>query len=88
MQETWVQSLDRKDPLQKEMAAYSSLLAWEIPWARSLVDYSPQGCRIGHNLATKTQQMERTEPLVVQDYKQLRGPRRTFLRQMALSYVH
>ena len=85
MQETRVQSLGRKDPLQKEMAAHSSLLAWEIPWVRSLVGYSPQGCRVGHNLATKTQQIERTEPLVVQAYKQLCGPHRTFLRRMALS---
>ena len=32
MQETWVQSLGRDDPLEKEMAAYSSILAWRIPW--------------------------------------------------------
>ena len=32
MQETWVQSLGQKDPLEKKMAAYSSILAWEIPW--------------------------------------------------------
>ena len=32
MQETWVQSLGREDPLEKEMAAHSSILAWEIPW--------------------------------------------------------
>ena len=32
MQETWVQSLDQKDPLKKEMATHSSILAWEIPW--------------------------------------------------------
>ena len=31
MQETWVRSLGQKDPLEKEMAAYSSILAWEIP---------------------------------------------------------
>ena len=30
MQETWVQSLGREDPLEKEMAAHSSILAWEI----------------------------------------------------------
>ena len=27
-----VQSLDRKDPLEKEMATHSSILAWKIPW--------------------------------------------------------
>ena len=32
MQETWVQSLDREDPLEKEMATHSSILAWDIPW--------------------------------------------------------
>ena len=32
MQETLVQSLDREDPLEKEMATQSSVLAWEIPW--------------------------------------------------------
>ena len=32
MRETWVQSLGREDPLEKEMATHSSILAWEIPW--------------------------------------------------------
>ena len=32
MQETWVQSLGREDPLEKEVTAHSSILAWEIPW--------------------------------------------------------
>ena len=32
MQETWVQSLCQKDPLEQEMAPYSSILAWKIPW--------------------------------------------------------
>ena len=32
MQETWVQSLGREDPLEKEMATHSNILAWEIPW--------------------------------------------------------
>ena len=31
VQETWVQSLDREDPLEKEMAIHSSILAWKIP---------------------------------------------------------
>ena len=31
MQETWVQSLSWEDPLEKEMATHSSILAWEIP---------------------------------------------------------
>ena len=32
MQETWVHSLGGEDPLEKEMATYSSTHAWEIPW--------------------------------------------------------
>ena len=32
MWETRVQSLDREDPLEKEMATHSSILAWKIPW--------------------------------------------------------
>ena len=30
--ETWVRSLGREDPLEKEMASHSSALAWRIPW--------------------------------------------------------
>ena len=33
MQEMWVQSLGWEDPLEKEMATHSSILAWEIPWS-------------------------------------------------------
>ena len=32
MEETWVQCLGVEDPLEKEMATYSSILAWRIPW--------------------------------------------------------
>ena len=32
VRETWVQSLGQEDPLEKEMATYSSILAWRIPW--------------------------------------------------------
>ena len=31
-QETWVLSLDQEDPLEKDMATHSRILAWEIPW--------------------------------------------------------
>ena len=43
IQETRVWSLGQEDALEKEMATHSSILAWEIPWTRSLVDYSPWG---------------------------------------------
>ena len=32
MQETWVRSLGREDPLEKEMATHPSILAWRISW--------------------------------------------------------
>ena len=32
VQETWVQSLDGEDPLEKGVATHSSILAWRIPW--------------------------------------------------------
>ena len=32
VQETWVQSLGWEDPLEKEIATHSGILAWEIPW--------------------------------------------------------
>ena len=32
MQETWVRSLGREDPLEKKMATHSSILTWRIPW--------------------------------------------------------
>ena len=51
-----VQSLGWKDPLEKEMATHSSILAQEIPWTEE--PGSPCGCkRVGHNLATKQQQL-------------------------------
>ena len=36
MQETGVQSLGQEDPLEKEMATHSSILAWRIPWIDEL----------------------------------------------------
>ena len=32
IRETWVRSLGREDPLEKEIATRSSILAWRIPW--------------------------------------------------------
>ena len=37
MQETSVRSLGWEDPLEKEMAAHSSTLAWRIPWTEATV---------------------------------------------------
>ena len=43
-QETRIQSLDREDPLEKEIATHSSIPAWRIPWMEELEGYSPRGC--------------------------------------------
>ena len=43
IQETWVQSLDQEDPLEKEMTTHSSTLAWKIPWMEEPGGYSPWG---------------------------------------------
>ena len=49
-QETQVQSLGREDPLEKEMAAHSSVLAWRIPWTEDLGGLQSLGSqRVGHD---------------------------------------
>ena len=54
MQETQVWSLGWEDPLKKEMATHSSILAWKIPWAEELGWLLSVGSqRVGHNDVTK-----------------------------------
>ena len=57
MQETWVRSPRREDPLEKGMATHSSTLDWRIPWV------SPLGCK----------KLEMTERLSLFHYGQGRG---------------
>ena len=54
MQETQVQSLGREDPLEKEMATHSSILAWRIPWTEE-----PGGLHSpwGHKEPDKTERL-------------------------------
>ena len=50
MRETWVRSLGWEDPLEKEMATHSSILAWKIPWTGDPGRLqSMQSQRAGHN---------------------------------------
>ena len=50
MQEMWVPSLGWEDPLEKEMAIQSSILAWRIPWTEKPSRLQPTGSqRVGHN---------------------------------------
>ena len=50
MQETWVQSLGWEDPLEKEMATHSRILAWRIPWMEEPGGLQSTGSqRVGHD---------------------------------------
>ena len=54
VQETWVQSLDWEDTLEKEMAAHSSILVWEIPWTEEPDGLQSMGSQGGrHEFATE-----------------------------------
>ena len=55
MQETWVQSLDPEDPLEKGMAIHYSILVWRIPWNEEPAGLQSVGLqKVGHNRATNT----------------------------------
>ena len=50
VRETWVRSLGREDPLEKEMATHSSILAWRIPWTEKPGGLQFRGSqRVGHD---------------------------------------
>ena len=50
MWETWVRFLSQEDPLEKEMAIYSSTLAWKIPWTEEPDRLQFMGSqRVGHD---------------------------------------
>ena len=53
MQEIWVWSPGQEDPLEKEMATYSRIFAWEIPRTEEPGRTVHVVARVGHNLATK-----------------------------------
>ena len=56
MQETWVQFLGQEDPLEREMATHSSILAWEILWTEEPGWLQSTDLHVGHDLVTKEQQ--------------------------------
>ena len=59
MQETSVQSLGQEDPLEKEMATHSCILAWEIPWTEEPGGLQFMGLqRVGNNLVSKQQKKD------------------------------
>ena len=51
----WDSILSQEDPLEKEMATHSSILAWRIPWTEEPGRLQPTGSqRVGHNRPTNT----------------------------------
>jgi len=53
----WVRSLGWEDPLEKEMATYFNILAWEIPWTEEPGRLQSMGLqRVRHELPTKQEQ--------------------------------
>ena len=64
MQEMQVWALGQEDPLEKEMATHSSILAWEIPWTEEPDGLqSMRSQKVRHDLATKQQQQRETKVL-------------------------
>ena len=62
VQETWVSSLGREDPLEKGMAAHSSNLVWRIPWTEEPGGLQSMGVqRVGHDRATNTSRAPHSE---------------------------
>ena len=54
IQETWVQSLGREDPMQKGMSTQSSILVWRIPWTEEPRGLQSMGTQsVGHDLPTE-----------------------------------
>ena len=65
MQETWIGSgLGQEDPLEKEMASHSSILAWEIHGQRSLAGYSPWGHKRARR-DVRTKQQKQLSPVTL-----------------------
>ena len=50
LQEMWVLSLGREDPLEEGLATYSNILAWRIPWTEEPGEPQSMGLqRVGHD---------------------------------------
>ena len=82
MQETCVGSLGWEDPLQKEMATHSSILAWEIPWTEEPGRLQSIGSqRVEHDLVTKLNQNQ----ILLHENKVGGLTIRFFLKQFLLS---
>ena len=69
-QETWVRVLGQEDPLEKEMANHSSILAWRSPWRKEPGGLqSAESQRVG-----TTEQQQRYETIIVAPFAISDGP--------------
>ena len=69
MQNIWVQSLGWEDPLEKEMATHSSILAWRIPWTEEPGGLQSIGSqRVGHDWVTNTSAFNGSYPKDVRQW--------------------
>ena len=65
MQETWVQSSGRENPLEKRMETHSSILAWRVPWTEEPGGLQPMGV---------TKELDMTELLNIRVLPEFRTP--------------
>ena len=73
VQETWVRSLGREDPLEKEMATHSSTLAWKIPWTEEPCRLQSLGLqRVRHDWETSQDNYKRSEKTIVKIHQKLK----------------
>ena len=69
MWETWVQSLNQEDHLEKEMVTHSSILAWKIQWAEEPGGLQTMGLqRVRHDWATSFYRLNKTNRNVCLNY--------------------
>ena len=75
-QKTRIPSLGQEDSLEKEMAAHSSILVWEIPWIEELSDLQSMGSqRVGQDWRLNTaQRIESKDPLAAHSRSRLSFP--------------
>ena len=65
MQEAWVLSLSQEDPLEREIATHSSILAWKIPWTEESGRLQAmESQRVKHDLAAKQQQLSMADTVL------------------------
>ena len=87
MQETWVQSLGREDPLEKEMATHSSILAWRIPWTEEPCRLQCTGSqRVRHDWVTSPYDDSRSSLLIISGTMDVESCQNIFLYLVRWSY--